>query len=483
MTIPIEHAGRIGHRQGDAIVLAEHRDRRLLIVAGLQSDEPSVHQIRDQVIDRRQQELANADVVDERAVLVDDIDDVERFAVLTMCPDVVEHVADRPMLLNRHVVRRHQPADRALGVPEQRHRDRPLLRGEQGQQLTRRSRGQFLEEHRAVVGRHVVEQGRNVFLSHRFEQSCLGVLCEVLEDGSGILPRKHPEHDDLVFETELGQERRNVAGVPIAHQIPQLRVVSGAKDWSELVGSPGGLTNRGEGLIALRAVQLLFHLSEGCSDDIVVVHVWADGLGRLEPDAMNEVEIAGRERRRMGAEMIGVGAAAAMMDDESDVERLGRSGLLPGVAEQSGLLVCRERRRLADVHVRRSKPQNRRDDGGEDVMSRDHEETHRAIVPLGQGRDLREHSPLSRCWRRVAEAVGADVDAEQPDSHDHHVPIWWCLERGGHMSERMRIADEHQRIARPNVHLVRATARRQAGCRTRHRLRRPLGAPSRGRPP
>ncbi len=310
------------------------------------------------------------------------------------------------MLLNRHVVRRHQAADRALGIAEQRHRDRPLFWRQQGQQLTRRGRGQFLEEHRALVGRHVVEQGRNVFLGHRLEESLLGVLCEVLEDGGGILAGQHTEHDDLVFETELGQERRDVACVPIAHQVPQLGVVSSAKDRSELVGSPGGLADGGEGLVALWAVQLLFHLGERCSDDIVVVHVRADGLGRVEPDTMNEIEIAGRERRRMGAEMIGVGAAAAVVDDESNVERLGRSGLLPGVAEQARLLVGRERRRFADMHVRRAKPKNRRDDGSEDVMGRHHQETHRAIVPLGQGRDLREHAPLGRGGSRVAEAVG-----------------------------------------------------------------------------
>ena len=114
------------------------------------------------------------------------------------------------------------------------------------------------------------------------------------------------------------------------------------------------------------------------------------------------------------------------------------------------------------MNVGRPQPQNRRDDGAEDVVGGDDEEPDRAIVPLGERRDLREHSPLRQRRRRVAEAVGADVDAEQPDRHDHHVAIGWRLERGGDVSERMRIADEHQHVARPNVHLVeRELARRQ----------------------
>ena len=54
-----------------------------------------------------------------------------------------------------------------------------------------------------------------------------------------------------------------------------------------------------------------------------MVDVRADGLDGVEPDAVNQIEIAGRERRRVRAEVIGVGAAAAVIDDETDVERLG----------------------------------------------------------------------------------------------------------------------------------------------------------------
>ena len=42
------------------------RDRRLLIVGGLQRDEAPIHQIGDLAVERGQQELANADVVDQQ---------------------------------------------------------------------------------------------------------------------------------------------------------------------------------------------------------------------------------------------------------------------------------------------------------------------------------------------------------------------------------------------------------------------------------
>ena len=229
----------------------------------------------------------------KQTLLVDDVDDVERFAVATVLAYVVEDVADRPVLAHGDVVRRHQPADRALGIAEQRHRDGPLLGRQERQQLARRGRRQLLEEHRAVVGRHVVEQRRDVFLGHRLEERFLGVLRQILEDLGGVLARQHAEDHHLVLEAELGQKRRHVDRVAVAHHVPQLRVVAGAEDRRQLVGPPRRLADGRERLVALLAVQLLFHLRERRPDDVVMMDVGSDGLGRVEPDAMDEIEIAG----------------------------------------------------------------------------------------------------------------------------------------------------------------------------------------------
>ena len=164
----------------------------------------------------------------------------------------------------------------------------------------------------------------------------------------------HAEDDDLVFDAERREQRRDVAGVAVAQHVAQPRVVAGAQHRRELFGRPRLFPNRGDGLVALRTGELLFHLFQRCSDDVVVMHVRADGLDGVEPQPVNQIEIAGREGRRMRAEVVGVGAAAAVIDDEPDVERFGLVGALPGVAEQARLILGRQRRRLADVHVRRA---------------------------------------------------------------------------------------------------------------------------------
>ncbi len=100
----------------------------------------------------------------------------------------------------------------------------------------------------------------DVFLGHRLEERLLGVLGEVLEDVGGVLARQHAEHDDLILEAELGQERRHVAGVAIAHHVPQLGVVARAQHRRQLVGPPRRLPDGRERVVALWSVQLLFHL-------------------------------------------------------------------------------------------------------------------------------------------------------------------------------------------------------------------------------
>ena len=44
--------------------------------------------------------------------------------------------------------------------------------------------------------------------------------------------------------------------------------------------------------VAFWAGELVFHLCQRCSDDVVVMHVWADGLDGVEPQAVNQIEVA-----------------------------------------------------------------------------------------------------------------------------------------------------------------------------------------------
>jgi hypothetical protein len=82
----------------------------------------------------------------------------------------------------------------------------------------------------------------------------------------------------------------------------------------------------------------VFHLFQSCSDNIVMMDVWSDALGRVEPQAVNQIEITGRQGRRMGAKMVGVRASASMMDDEPNIEGLRLVRSFPGLPEQACLV-------------------------------------------------------------------------------------------------------------------------------------------------
>ena len=204
----------------------------------------------------------------------------------------------------------------------------------------------------------------------------------------------HAEDDDLIFEAELGQQRGEVAGVPVAQHVAQPRVVAGAQHRRQFVGGPGHLANRRERLVALRAGELLFHLFQRCSDDVVMMHVRADGFDGVEPEAVNQIEIAGREGGRMGAEVIGVGAPAAVIDDQSNVERLRACRPVPRPRRAGGpdrrpraSTIRRRRRPTIEVEGRSRRSRRRR-------CARDDQQPHRTADPLGERDDIREQPPF-----------------------------------------------------------------------------------------
>jgi hypothetical protein len=78
----------------------------------------------------------------------------------------------------------------------------------------------------------------------------------------------------------------------IASHVPQPSLVAGLKNGRKLVGWPRRLSNGRQDVLALGTVELLFHLCEGGSYDIVMMHVGSDRLDGVEPHAMNQIEIA-----------------------------------------------------------------------------------------------------------------------------------------------------------------------------------------------
>ena len=435
-------------------MLAELGHGGLLIVGRFERHEASVHQLRHAFRGVRQQELADADVVDQAALIVHDVDDVERLAVLTVRADVIEDLLDRPVLVDRDVVRRHQPADRAFGVAEQRDGDRALLRRQEREQFAGDGRGQFLEEHGAVVRRHVVQQRRHVFLRQGLEQRFAGLLRQILERGRRVAPRQQPEDDRLILEAQVREQVGEIARGAVAHHVAKLGEIAQADGGGEFVRRFRHLPDRPQRVVAVGTVELLSHGRQGCSDDVVVMHVGPERLDGLEPHHVNEIEVFRVEGRRVGAEVVDVGAAARVVDDETDVERTALRRALVGVPEQARLRFGGDRAGLADEDFGRLEPEHRRNDGVEHVVRGHDEEPHGARVSFRGREHVREEQPFGRGRDGVVERVRVGVDAEETRRHDDHFSIARRAQRRRDVRERVRVADRHEQAARPRLDLL-----------------------------
>ena len=184
-----------------------------------------------------------------------------------------------------------------------------------------------------------------------------------------------------------------------------------------------------------------------------MMHVWTDGLDGVEPQSVNQIEVAGRERWRMGAEVIGVGAAAPVIDDESNIEGFRLVGVLPGLAQQSRLILGRQRRRFAHVDVRRSKANDGADDCVHDVAGGDDQQAHGTADAFGQGDDVRQQSPFVRRRRGLRRLSSLTSTSMQSCRHDDDVPIAWRLQCGDDVGEGMRIAHRDQHVAGTRLEL------------------------------
>ena len=74
---------------------------------------------------------------------------------------------------------------------------------EQREHLRHRGRGQFLEQRRAIVRRHVVEDVRGGLVAHRLQHRLLGVRLQVLEDLRRLSVRQQAEDDGLLLLREI----------------------------------------------------------------------------------------------------------------------------------------------------------------------------------------------------------------------------------------------------------------------------------------
>ena len=214
------------------------------------------------------------------------------------------------------------------------------------------------------------------------------------------------------------------------------------------------VADAGERLVPIGTVQLCFHVRERRPDDVVVVDVGADHLRGFPPHAVDEVEIAGRERRQVRAEVVGVGAAAAVMDDEPDVQRLRFRDAFPGLAEQPRLVGRRERRRFADVDRGRAQADDRRRQAVGHGGCGNDQQANRPAIALDERDHPREQVALRRQRRGIVGAGAVGVDAVEAHRHHHDLAVGAALQGGRHVLEGMRVPHRDEDVARLRVRVL-----------------------------
>ena len=104
--------------EGVAVVAGHERNGVFLGLVAPERDEAAVHEVFDAGPWGRQQQGPQAHVVDEAALVVDDVDDVDGLGVPAVPADVVERFRDGPVWPETDVVGSHEAADAAGRVSE-----------------------------------------------------------------------------------------------------------------------------------------------------------------------------------------------------------------------------------------------------------------------------------------------------------------------------------------------------------------------------
>ena len=146
---------------------------------------------------------------------IHDVEHVQRLAIHAVFAHVIEDLLHRPLILHRDELRRHQSAHAAFGIIEERLRDFQFFGAEKTKQLRHRRAGQFLDERRAVVGRHRVENMNGVLLPHGVQQVPLRWMREIGERGGCNFSWQQAEDDDLLFRGQVLNQLRDVRRWPL----------------------------------------------------------------------------------------------------------------------------------------------------------------------------------------------------------------------------------------------------------------------------
>ena len=127
--------------------------------------------------------------------------------------------------------------DAAFGITEQRLRDPSFLRREQPDQLPRGRARHFLEQRRAIVRRHFVQNPDDLLVRHRPEQLLLRVDVEVFKNIRRQIMRQDAEDDDLFVFRQVEDDFGDIRRRPVAKELRATRAKFARLDQFLISGS------------------------------------------------------------------------------------------------------------------------------------------------------------------------------------------------------------------------------------------------------
>ena len=97
----------------------------------------------------------------------------------------------------------------------------PFLRREQLDQLPRRRARQFLQQRRAIVRRHLIQDADHLLLRHAAEELLLRIHLEIFENIRRQIVRQNAENDHLIVLLHIEDHLGHVGRRPFRKQLAQ----------------------------------------------------------------------------------------------------------------------------------------------------------------------------------------------------------------------------------------------------------------------
>jgi hypothetical protein len=150
-------------------------------------------------------------------VVVEDVQ-IEGVVAGGRLADVLDRLRDRGMLAHGDDVRRHEPARGVLGVLEELLHLLGFLLLHEVEDLVRLLLGQLLDDLDHVIGRHAVEDARDLVLVERAHELQQGGIVELREHGARLLRAEEAEDVHLVGLRQLADGARDVGRMRVLEE-------------------------------------------------------------------------------------------------------------------------------------------------------------------------------------------------------------------------------------------------------------------------